>query len=80
MIGLYSLCRRESFPGSEPDIVYTVWSFSETNYSIADYTGTFYEKGDWSVEDDVMTLEDESVPILELTAKSLCMKLQTVHV
>jgi hypothetical protein len=61
--------QRESFPGSEPDIVYTVWSFSETNYSIADYTGTFYEKGDWSVEDDVMTLEDESVPILELTAK-----------
>ena len=51
----------------EPDMVYVVWSFNETSYSVSDFTGTFYELGNWIVEDDVLTLSDESVPIIELT-------------
>ena len=62
---------QQEFDGPEPELVYTVWSFSETSCSISDFTGTFYDRGDWSVEEDVLTMGDESVPILELTAEKL---------
>jgi len=53
----------------EPDIVYVVLNFSETTYSGSDFTGEFYELGDWSLEGDVLTLNEGNAQIIELTKK-----------
>lgn len=55
----------------EPGIFYNVLKFDETNFSGSDHTGEFYDLGEWSLDEDILIMDGESYPIIELTAQKL---------
>ena len=60
---------REMVEMPEPAEVYVVLNFSETSCSGSDFTGEFFTLGKWTLEDDILTLDEETSRILELTTK-----------
>ncbi len=61
----------QGIPDGEPEPTYTVLDFSEANYSGAGFSGQFYEVGEWSIEEDILTLDGKLYQITELTKQKL---------
>lgn len=61
---------RPDFQG-EPDMIFAVWSFTESDFATGDFTGAFYEHGNWTLEDNVLTIGGEEIIILELNEENL---------
>lgn len=61
---------------TEPEMEYRVWSFDETDYSGSDYEGTFFNLGEWNLEEDILTLDDDEVIVLELTREKFVYEIE----
>ena len=69
---IFSVVREPGQIGEgEPDIMYHVLDFNETSYSGSDYTGQFYELGDWSLEDDILTFGGDTYQVIDLSSTKL---------
>lgn len=58
-------------PDGEPEMMYHVLDFEKSGYSGSDYTGEFYNLGDWDLDDDILTMSGDHYPVIELTASKL---------
>lgn len=73
---VYSFQWGPFIPETEPEAEYNVWSFDETTFAGSDYNGTFFNLGEWNFEDDVLTLGDDEVIVLELSRAKLVYQIE----
>lgn len=66
----YTFERDPDFHG-EPELTFVAWSFTESTFSVGDFDGQFYDRGDWSLEEDSIMVDDEELPLLELSKDRL---------
>lgn len=69
---LFSTVREPGqIPDEEPGPTYTVLKFDEATFSGSDYTGEFYDLGEWSMEDDILTMDGDVYQVIDLSSTKL---------